>query len=111
MRNLEVWDKIYYKHIYGLWRKLYSYYFEEIERITKTLIITKSGKKLSNYWYRAVQKSTQWYTPNYVYELVTDEILKDNERVEYIDKIEDWFDKQHFTIEDKIKIHNTLNIF
>lgn len=102
MENLKVWDKIY--KIYSKFWGWYWYVFDEVERITKTLIITKEWRRLANWWYYWVEKS------NYrLHQLLTDEILKDNERIERENKIENWFYDKKFTLEEKIKIYELFN--
>lgn len=104
MENLKVWDKIYTKHLrFWGW---YWYVFDEVERITKTLIITKEWRRLANWWYYWVEKSNY---RNGKYQLLTDEILKDNERIERENKIENWFYDKKFTLEEKIKIYELFN--
>lgn len=103
---LKIWDKIYAKHSNYL--NGYSYVFDEIERVTKTLIITKEGRRLKNNWDSCVEKTNIRYQWNRVFELVTDEILKDNERIENINKIEGWFYNKKFTIEEKKIIYDLL---
>lgn len=105
MENLKVWDKIYNKYLrFWGW---YWYIFDEVERITKTLIITKKWKRLKNRWY--YWEKTGSFNWNYKYELLTDEILKDNERIERENKIENWFYDKKFTLEEKIKIYELFN--
>lgn len=103
MENLKVWDTIYSE-----WRWLAKglFYIEEIERITKTLIITKSWKKLKNLWEKAL--SGEWF--NTIYYFIFDEEAKlRKQNADKIQKIEAWFHKKNFSIEEKEQVYNLLN--
>ncbi len=105
--NLKIWDKIYYKYNRFWWD--YTYYFDEVERITKTLIITKAWKRLSNHWSYWINRKQSNYIPDDYYYLLTDEILEDFKKVEKEREIRNWFDNKKFTLEEKIKVYNLFN--
>lgn len=100
------WDKIYTKYNYS--EKSYDYLFDEVVRITKTLVITSNWKRLQNFWDYAVENIDRRFNPKQIYMLVTEEIIKDNERIEKIKKIENWFYNKKFTLEEKTTIYDLL---
>jgi len=108
MTNLKVWDKIYYKYNI-LWGN-YNYSFNEIDRITKTLIITKSWTKLENRGHFWLLKNKSRFCWDDYYYLLTEDIIEDNKRIAEEYKINKWFDDKKFILEEKIKIYNLFNI-
>ena len=103
---LQIWDKIYHKNTWGLNNDTPRFYFEEIERITKTLIITKSWERLKNFWDYALKIFDK--RPSEKYTLVTEEALKEYEESKYNSKVNNWFYETKFSLDEKKKIYELL---
>ena len=107
--NLKIWDKIYYKYYHDFSQTNYSYWFDEVERITKTLIITKKWKRLKNYWYKWILESKERFRSDEEYQIITTDIIEDNNLINKEYKINKWFNEKDFIIEEKEQIYNLFN--
>ena len=107
LKQLEVWDDIYHKYN-KFWRNDYSFYFDKIARITKTLIITEGWKRLQNWWFRAIDRNKSRFHWDDIYYFASKEI-KEEARIleERYNKIR-LFEEKNFTEEEKIKIVDFL---
>jgi len=111
MGNLKVGDKIYLKD--ESWRGDTIYRIEEIERVTRTLAISKAGNKFSIEAYNTDNNGIHEFVAkpyNYKrWKRLTPEIAININSYNSFRKKTIWFDNAKFTDEQKVLIHDLIN--
>jgi hypothetical protein len=110
MELLKVGDKVCHVR-YSRWGEgVISYTFDEVDRLTKTLAILKSGKRLVNLPNRKHFSEIKEYdfaeygNPNVNYQIVTDKLLQECEFHKKYKLAKSWFAKYVFTNEQILEI-------
>ena len=94
------------------WGDNVYYTFDEVERLTKTQAILKSGVKLIN------EQTKDWnglycymvYGDRYTkWQVQTDELIESAKKEKERQKVNNWFSNQKFNQEQVIQIYNLFN--
>jgi hypothetical protein len=103
MEKLKVGDKVVL--IRSHWGV--SYTFSEVERLTNTTAVLKSGAILKNevtrYGFKQIGER------DYYWKLSTHEITAKHELQQHEQKISNWFSQQKFNTQQKEQIYNLFN--
>jgi hypothetical protein len=110
MESLKIGDKVCYVR-YSKWGEgVISYTFDEVGRVTKTLAILKSGKRLVNIPLRRhFSKDIEYYFSEYAdnntnYQIVTEKLLQECEFHKKYSLAKSWFAKYIFTNDQILEI-------
>lgn len=112
MEKLKIGDKLC-NISHERWGGNIYYNFDEVERLTKTQAILKSGIKLINepkndYYDKCVVFET--YGDRWVkWKLPTEEIIEASKAEKYRQSVNNWFHKQKFNQEQIIEIYKLFN--
>ena len=112
--KLEVGDKLVAVKCYP-YGGTKDFRYDEVERVTKTLAITKQGCKIKIMGSMdRFDKVIKWGNTPFSYhepdwQLVAPEILEEEKQYKELRKIQRWFDNKKFTDEEKKQIYNLLN--